>query len=116
MAQTDQPVDKNVEHVEVVPADQVKPVAKPVNTTTTAPRDVAIESSDVAVPDGGCDWKDHPIRCLFEAIVDILGTLVNAIKQYATDIAEILVGSMLGLAVARFGRTIFRRVAGLISL
>jgi len=53
---------------------------------------------------------------LLSSIWSILTAVVDALKNYATDIAEILVGAMLGYAVVRFGRRMFRAIAGMVSL
>ena len=120
--------DENAEQMKVIPADQVATTNEEV--TRAPPQDVAVKEGDITLVasngevvdggdeegGGGCNWSAHPIYCLFKAIVKILKAIVKALQNYATDIAVILVGSMLGLAVARFGRTMFRRVAGLISL
>jgi len=107
--------------------EQVNTPATLSKTNNTNNSDVASQTSDVVnkavadqeaqdVAEPTCDWEEDPIACLFQTIINILGTLIETFKKYATDIAEILVGSLLGVAVARFGRTMFRRVSGLISL
>jgi hypothetical protein len=53
---------------------------------------------------------------LLNSIWGILTAIVQALQNYAGDIAEILVGAMLGYAVVRFGRRMFRSITGLVSL
>jgi len=45
---------------------------------------------------------------LIQGVYDIMGAIVNALKAYAADIAEILIGGVLALTVVRYGQRIFR--------
>lgn len=52
---------------------------------------------------------------LLDAVYSIMGSIVDALKNYASEIAEILVATFLGGAVIRYGRRILTGFTNMIS-
>jgi len=52
---------------------------------------------------------------LLDAVYGILGSIIDALKNYATEIAEILVAGMLGYSVVRYGRRMLNGVINMVS-
>ena len=52
---------------------------------------------------------------LLDAVYGILGSIVDALKNYATEIAEVLVAGMLGYSVIRYGRQMINGLVNMVS-